>query len=189
MTAAELIASLNRDPNFVARREAQDHSIAQRELELKAAEKPLLQSLHVVGVRVESVWDLVNSRASYLSALPVLIDHLAKPYPTPIREGIARALATPEASFGWRALVDLFRSEIEQRVKDGLAVALSATVKDDTVDELIALAQDDTHGPSRLLLLNGLKRSGTQQARRALLSFTSDPVLSQEARRILSGKP
>lgn len=188
MTAAELLASLNKDSEFVERRESREKAILQTQLDLKAAEAPLLEALRSAGVEIASVWDLVNGVSSYTTVLPLLLDHLHKAYPPAIREGIARALATPSASFGWRTLVELYRTEKEERVKDGLAIALSGTVTDATIDELITLIRDRSYGASRLLLLHGLKQFKTQQAHKAMLDLASDPVLSKEISAIFSGK-
>src|SRR5262245_25354955 len=127
ITAAELMAQLNADPDFVARKKAQDEAIRSKAEEHARAEAPLVQVLNAVGVPVSSVWDLVNAgrkrpsrtfRIStdppeavwdwldanggcYASILPLLLDHLQRPYPDPVRAGIARALAIPEAKFAW----------------------------------------------------------------------------------------
>ena len=54
---------------------------------------PLVEALAQCGCVVKSVWDLVSSKAPYPAAIPVLLEHLSKPYPDRVREGIARALA------------------------------------------------------------------------------------------------
>ena len=64
--------------------------------------------------------------------------------------------------------------------KDGLANALAATVTKDTIDELIALAKDPAHGSSRLLLLSGIRRSRTPQAKKAIEELAFDPALAKE---------
>ncbi len=125
----------------------------------------------------------------YPAALPILLEHLGRPYPDRVREGIARALAVRDARFGWEALVRLYRDEpAGSDAKDGLAVALAAVSDDGVVDEVISLARDSAHGESRILLLRGLKRSQAPQARAALGDFSRDPVLGREARALLSGR-
>ena len=64
--------------------------------------------------------------------------------------------------------------------KSGLAAALAETVTDDSIDELIVLAKDRSHGSSRLLLLRGLRRSRAPAAKKALEELASDPELSKE---------
>lgn len=73
--------------------------------------------------------------------------------------------------------------------KDGLAVALSVIVTDDTIEELVALVKDERNGDSRLLLLTGLDRSRHPIAQKALESLTTHPYLGGEAKRALRRHP
>jgi hypothetical protein len=64
--------------------------------------------------------------------------------------------------------------------KHGLACALSVAVTDETLPELIRLAQDPIHGDSRLLLISALRRSKSPFARQAVETLRRDPVLQKE---------
>jgi hypothetical protein len=186
LTAAEAIAKLNADPAYVAGRREQDEKFARIREQYAQAEAPLVKELRAAKVSVNSVWDLVNSRDVYPRSLPILLNHLQRPYPEAIRDGIARALAIPDAKFAWHVLVNLYRREPENRAKDGLAVALSNIADDEVMTELISLARDARYGGSRILLLDALRRSRLPQARRALMKCGKDPVLQKEVQRILS---
>jgi hypothetical protein len=70
---------------------------AERSARLSAEEAPLAEDLRAVGLSASSAWDLVNSKEPYSQAVPVLLKHLQRPYSDRIREGIARALAIPQA--------------------------------------------------------------------------------------------
>ena len=103
-----------------------------------------------------------------------------------MREGVARALAVPEAkATGWVVLTRLYQEEPEDRVKDGLAVAIAAAADDEVIGDVIALARDVRHGSSRLLLLSALEHSTDPQARAALLALGTDPDLTKEIQVIL----
>jgi hypothetical protein len=187
-TAAELMAELEADSDVVAQRHQREVELRRQEEEWQRAEAPLAEELRRAGVQVDSAWDLVKTPEPYPAALPILLEHLERPYPDRVREGIARALAVSDAKFGWETLVRLYRREqAGTDAKGGLAVALAAASDDDVIDEVISLAHDGTHGDSRLLLLRGLKRSKAPQARAALQAFAEDPVLGQEASRLLGG--
>jgi hypothetical protein len=163
VTAAELMAQLEADPGFVARRDEVERERHARADEWKRSEAPLVEELRAVGYAVDSPWDMVNTPGSYPKAVPILLAHLSRPYPGPVREGIARALAVPEAIVGWHTLIRLYREEKNTRAKDGLAVAIGAASDDDVIDDVIALARDTQHGESRLLLLGAIERSGAQR--------------------------
>lgn len=95
-----------------------------RQLQYERAAAPLVADLHAVGYPVSSVWDLVNIHDDYPEALPVLVAHLTKPYPSVIRDGIARALVVGRAIFAWDLVYARFLTEPDRAAKDGLAVAL-----------------------------------------------------------------
>lgn len=188
VTAAELMARLNADPAYVARKKAQDEEFQRMAQEDARAEAPLVRELRSVGLKVDSVWDFVNGKVGvepHARALPILLNHLEHPYPDAIREGIARAVAIPAAKFAWPVLVRLFREATERRSKDGLAVAISNIADDEVLDELVDLAGDAKQGESRILLLNGLERSNRSDARKALMNLGADPELHKEVQRIL----
>jgi HEAT repeat protein len=188
ISAEELIAQLEADPEYVAETARQDQELARKEEEWRRAEAPLVEELRGAGFEVESAWDLVNTSTPYPEALPILLQHLERAYPDRVREGIARALAVRPAKFGWTNLVQLYRDEPpDTDAKDGLAVALAAVSDDEVIDDVIALARDGAQGGSRLLLLRGLKRSQAPQARAALEEFADDSALGEQARRLLDG--
>jgi ornithine carbamoyltransferase len=172
---------------YVARIKARDEAHKRLVDRLQRAEAPLVEALNAAGYPVKSVWDLVNMKAAYPQALPVLLDNLTRPYPGKIREGIARALAVPEAKFAWSTLTKLYREEQESDAKDGLAVAIAAiaVAHKELVEEVISLTRDTRHGASRLLLLVALERSADLRARAALMELGTDSDLRKEIQAIL----
>lgn len=160
--------------------------IQRKHEEYARAEASLVEELRAVGVPVNnSVWDLVNTPNIYPQSLPILLDHLQRPYPDAVRDGIARAMAVPAAKFAWPLLVRLYLQEKGNRARQGLAVALSNIADDEVISELIALASETELGTSRVLLLDALRRSRLPMARKALMEFEKDPLLQKEAQQIL----
>src|ERR1017187_5714225 len=94
-TADELLRTLETDPEYVRRRAEQDAELARLDALYRDAEAPLVRDLASLGVHVWTVWDLVNGPNSYDVAIPLLLDHLRRPYPDAISAGIARALGIP----------------------------------------------------------------------------------------------
>lgn len=181
ITAAEALAKLRADPAYMKMRAEQDAELAARGARLKVEEAPLLKDLDTAGWRVNSVWDLVNISKPYPTAIPILLSHLKKPYSDRIREGIARALAVPDATGAWSTLRAEYEASPEgSGVKSGLAAALSATSTDNVIGELAMIARNPSNGSSRLLLLNGLRKSRSPVAREALADLKDDPVLAKE---------
>jgi hypothetical protein len=188
MTAAGVEAWLKETGQYAAleeRKRQQEEEWQQLEAEHRRAEAPLVDELRAEGFDVQSAWDLVSSPSSYPNAVPILLAHLPRPYPAAVREGIARALAVPEACGGWQALARLYRDEVDVRVKDGLAVALAGAASNHMIGELVSLARDKAQGPSRVLLLSALERSTDRRARAALMDLSADPDLAPEVHAIL----
>jgi hypothetical protein len=186
-TAADLMAKLNADPEFVAKRARAEEDRQKREAEYQRAEAPLVDDLRAAGFQVQSAWDLVNTASSYPDALPILLAHLPRSYPAPVREGIARALAVPETrTLGWGVLTRLYREEADERVKCGIAAAIAAASADEVLDDVISLVRDPRNGSSRVLLLSALDRSAAPRARATLVDLATDPELTKEIQFLLS---
>jgi hypothetical protein len=157
---------------------------AERAVQLRAEEQPIVADLRAVGCNVTSVWSSVKTSDRYSDAIPILLKHLMLSYSDRTRGAIARALAAPAAKDAWPVLVKEYcnapHGVVGLGAKSGLAAALAETVTDDVIGELIELAKDRSHGSSRLLLLKGLRRSRAPAAKKALEELASDPELSKE---------
>lgn len=189
LTASDLMAKLNADPSFVARREAQEAERASRVAALRGDLSSLLKELQASGLPVLSASDLTRdpypSAAPHPGALPVVLNHVQRSYSPEARELLARVLAVPEVKFAWNELNALYRSELNLAVKDGFAAAIAAAADDEVIGDLIALARDTRHGSSRLLLLSALERSADPRALSALTDLAADPDLTKEIQVIL----
>jgi hypothetical protein len=183
ITAGEFVRRLEADPEYMRRKAERDREIEDRVAQSRAEQTELLKDLETVGVKVKSVWDLVNTTAPYREAFPVLLQHLRRPYSPGTREGIARSLAVKAARpVAWRTLVEEYceTDAVNDRVKDGLAVALSGASDSSVIQELIELAKDRRHGESRVLLLSGIRRSRRPEAIDAITQLANDPQLAKE---------
>ncbi|WP_271499911.1 hypothetical protein [Bradyrhizobium sp. CCBAU 11357] len=186
--AAELTAELESDPEFMARKRERDVALAARVARHREEQAPIVRDLQAAGIGVNLLSDLLTRSVPYPRAIPVLLKHLGLSYSDPTLETLARILAVPDARHAWPVLVKEYRkapSSYEngtrrRGAKDGLAVALAATVTSATMDELIALARDRSHGASRLLLLRALRKSRSVAAKQAIEELSSDPDLEKE---------
>jgi hypothetical protein len=185
ITAAELMAQLQDDPEYQQRRAALDADIMRRDEELAAAERPILAELRQIGIDVESVWDLVNRAFDYDEAIPLLIDHLRSgAYPDRVLEGLGRALAVPGVASRWGELKELYRSATGVGASEGLAVALSAFPPRERYHDLVELVRSEELGESRGLLLESIARLGGEQGLTLLRDLVDHPQLGTEAARV-----
>ena len=158
-----------------------------------ATPQQLLDDLHVAGVEVSDVWDLVNTRRPYPVAIPVLMDwleHLDERMASAwegeqLREGLVRALAVREAR---PAAAQLLVTQMRRyRGKGGSTTAWAlgnalAVVADDSVyDDLKALALDTDLGAARQMLAEALQRATNPDATATLIAMLADATVSGHA--------
>lgn len=158
------------------------------------AEKPLLDELAAVGLRVETAWDLRSLTSPYPKAIPILLNHLDRAYPSLVKEGIALAAGPKWArSLAWDSFVGAYSREpnlspihepgemgAPAAFKDGLACGLSAMARPDDLDTIIALVTTPRHGPSRIFFIRNLSRSKMHRAFETLVRMRNDPDLCVE---------
>jgi hypothetical protein len=135
MTAAEYIRQTEGDPAYQARLRKMEATREQLRQRCIRDEQELVAELRALGLRIESVYDLVNNRphpvlqnkfvGPYREAYPVLLKHVAMEHEPNIREGIIRALIVrdlpPEAH---SVLLEQLRAETNRIHRVCLALAL-----------------------------------------------------------------
>lgn len=185
-TAAEWLRELNQDPEFRARKEREEAELQRRREERAVAEEPLVRELRARGFNVESVWDLVGTREPYPEALPVLIDHLTRPYPPKIREGIGRALAVRVLdSSGWELVRRQFLEERDSEAKWALALVLKVNAGPHHVDALIRLLEDSASGKGRAVFAEALYSLDGPGVQSRLEDLVADEEIGSSVRRLL----
>jgi len=194
VTAAELVAKLEADPEYRRKEREQERKRAAFEAELAKDEANLVKDLARAGVRVTSVWDLVNTQEPYPNAIPVLLDHLKRSHHRRIREGIVRALSVPEAQD--IAFSDLYREfqsisvEEDFQLKWLVGGALAEATTPSELPLVLDLIKDPQHGKGRELLICVLKRLPPEERRRIageLSASLDDPGLVQTAKSLQGG--
>lgn len=188
VTASELMDQLNADPEHVARRNEQETAVRRKEAEYARAEMHLVRELRDAGAQVSWVWDLVNTKTPYPQLIPILVSHLDRAYPEKVREGIARALAVPEARVVWNDLVRHYIAETDtgtHGMKWALHLAIAAAADVTVLDPLIRLACDRRHGRNRALFIDALARIDDPRAKAALKELESDPDLAGDIERVI----
>jgi len=138
-TAAELIAQLDKDPEYQARRAKQDAASAKKAAICAADEKELVEGIRKVGYDIDSVYDLVNNDphpflvrrflGPYPRAYPILVMHLRIEHHPAIREGVIRALTIRDGGeLVENALLEEFDRETGQHLRWVLANALKTAM-------------------------------------------------------------
>jgi hypothetical protein len=139
ITAGELMAQLNSDPEYLARIAEQDRCIAKLVAEVAEEEDRIAREAAKLGYKITSVWDFVNNTphpflprpfvGPYDRAYPMLVRHLRLPHQPRIREGIIRALTVKDGGqLVSAALYQEFIVEKDPAVRWVLANALRAAM-------------------------------------------------------------
>ncbi|WP_132146241.1 hypothetical protein [Luteibacter rhizovicinus] len=169
-----------------ARLRAYEDVVRERIAKWKVEQADLIRELAQEGVDVELVQDLMNRPNNYVHVLPILAKHLQRSYSQLTQEAISRSMAMREAHPYWDLFARLYRAlpptnPAEQgQPEDGLAVALSFSMPKEKLLEMIDLVSDPHFGPSRVLLIQALRRSRDPRAAEAIERLRDDPGLSKE---------
>jgi hypothetical protein len=182
VSAEELAAELESNPDWVRDRDAREAERQERARRLREAEQPVVADLRSAGVQVDSVWDLVNTSEPYPAALPVLMEHLERGgYPERVMESLGRALAVKPSVMFWERLKARWLNARDSGEEDGTAVALAACATKKQLDDLIEFLSIEERGESRLFFLRSIVRVGGDRGYEVLESVRDDPVLGQAA--------
>lgn len=176
VTADELMKQLEQDAAYTASIAKQDAALAEREQLLAEEEKKLIQDLYDIGIQVNSVWDLVNARYSYMSAIPVLLKHAQLSYSRRTKEGIIRALTVPEArTIADSALIKLFELESDAGVRWVIANALSVVTGTSNINNVVDILNNSQFGESRGPLVFAASRVLKDESIPVLMELLDDP--------------
>lgn len=192
VSATELIARLEQDPEFLARRETMDAEVDALAAERELACKPVVADLRSQGVEVESVWDLYRTPESYRVAIPTLLAHLRRNYPERTLEDIGHALPFKPAVTWWDDFKALYLTTNSDAVRDRLAAAMSQCAVKKHYSDLLGFISEERLGGSRIYFLRPINRIGNRMqpgtGRAVIESVANDETLGIEATRILEGK-
>lgn len=195
-TAAEFVAELRKNPAFVEQSLRLQQESARSFAEQQAAERPILDAIHQAGLSwVSTVWDMGGAAATHPKVLDILVNHLQQEYPEKVREGIAHAIAVPQARRFWDTLLTLFVNHqdgaVTNRTKWAIGCALAVAADSSVVDAVIAIVREPKHGNNRLAFLKFLSESPSVHAQVAFEEAGRDPQFEKEVRflkRIRRGK-
>lgn len=187
MTAEELMAQLESDPEWVKQRDERDRIHAEKVAQNIEDAKPLIAALREAGVSLNSLNDVIQVEKLHPAVIPVLLEHLDREKSEYVRGSMALALAVPEAIVGWSKIKTAFLNDPKpttdvSRTKWQWALALGAIANDSMLDEVIDLLKNPAHGRDRVPLIQVLLRSKESRAKKVLEELESDPVIGKDAK-------
>ncbi len=177
LTATELMERLERDPQYVARREQADAQWHQAVEQNKLAAKPVIEDLKDAGFAIQSLDELRRSGIKYKAAIPVLLKWLPLMENVDIKEAIVRTLSVPWAKpAAAYPLIAEFRamSEPASGLKWTIGNALAVVADDRVFNEIAELVRDKRHGKAREMLAVALGNMHDPRAVDLLLELLRD---------------
>jgi hypothetical protein len=186
LTAEELMAQLEADPEWVARRDAEERE-RERTVRINRADAaPVLDDLQKAGFDVEAIAELHERPTNYRDAIPILLRWLPRVENAAVKEDIVRALtvrwAKPDAA---AILVEEFR-----RVEDGsedlglrwaIGNALAEVADDSVLDDLADITTDERWGRSREMVALALGNMTDPRAADVLRALLRDDDVAGHA--------
>lgn len=141
--------------------------------------------LSKVGVLINDVYDLVNTKKPYPVAIPILlsllergIDHIG------MREGVVRALAVKEAV---GKVSPVLIAEYNRTPKDEMLLrwaignTIYTTITESDVDSILPIIQDKTNGTSRQMFVSALGKIKSEKVEDVLISLLDDEEVAPHA--------
>lgn len=192
-TAAELMAELQNNQSYQELMQKKEKERQEIENNLREEEKELILDLNTVGVKVTSVWDLVNAASSYKAGIPILINHLSKPYHNKIKEGIIRALAVNEAKglAGAVLLEEFYKIPIENKnLRWIIGSTMEIVITEKDIDEIVNIVKNKANGMSRQMFIVALGKVKSEKVIQVLSELLKDkevaPYASETLKKIKS---
>lgn len=194
ITAAEFIRQTAADPEYQARVRGNERRNQELQKVALEEEKGIVEDLRAAGLPVTSLWDLVGTKRSYPEAIPVLLDHVVKPYSPRTLDGLVRALIVPEARARvWPVLRDVVlarKMELSSSAPYALgtmlyALGVLATPAD--IPAMLQLLVDEELGNYRIGMLENTPAmacpAATMEQARA---FVPNKAIAREYRKFLT---
>jgi len=179
VTAAELMARLQLDPEYRRRQELMEVEMEANRFAYRRAAAGVLEDLKRKGFDVQSVGELrLRPRlggGEYRDAIPVLLQWLPKVTDRNVKEDILRTLSVDWAG---QAVASVLLREFQLCEDEHLrwvsGNGLGATADESMLPDLLRLARDGRYGPSRTMIVLALGRFKARAVVAALMDLLDD---------------
>ncbi len=167
-TAEELQRKLRADPNYFARRRAEQIEGERLAREYREHAAPIVTELAAAGFQVRRIIELGRDGRDYRAVVPILLRWLPRVEHRKVLSDIVRALtdpaAAPEATQPLIEKFDGMGSVENDGIKWDIANAISEIADDAAFEAIAALIQDPAHGIARQQLVTALTRMTDRKA-------------------------
>lgn len=150
----------------------------------------LTNELAEIGIKIVTIWDLVNTKVKYPNAITILLKHLQLDYSDKVKEGIIRALTVREAK---GIAVPLLLNEYLKLPKEKenlrwvIGNAINVTITKNDAEKIFPIVLNSKNGLSRQMFIAALGKVKTNDVKNVLLQLINDndKVIREEAQKAL----
>jgi hypothetical protein len=138
-----------------------------------------------VGIGINSIYDLVNTKNSYRKAIPVLIGLLRNEFDEiKTCEGIVRALTVKEAKgLANTVLLDLYRKTpvVESSLRWAIGNAFSVIITEEDLNDVLEIVKNKENGTSRQMFVFALGKLKSCEVENILIDLLADEEVALQA--------
>ena len=175
-SAADFLAELNADPEYVRTRAARENAQVLREAEISLITRPLLQELTAAGYTATSLDELLTKYAPLPSAIVILLlDSLSEVADIAVQEQIVRALGASAGAFDGTSLITVFENTHSAGLQYAIANTMAQADVRDVAHWILDAVQDPARGTARqMLALAAARRNSPTLANPILLGLLDE---------------
>lgn len=146
--------------------------------EAEEASKGLVRELQSVGIPLRNLGELANVNLTYPASIPILLDHLRRPYSDDITATIIQILRSRSApEHVHETLVDFLRERWESLSNQtlfALGDAITETVPKGTIDTLLEIVTEPKYGSARMRPMRKIARRNDPRVRAAIARYVKE---------------
>ncbi len=151
---------------------------------MKSDNEIIRNELSKVGVAVDDIYELVNTKKKYTSAIPTLVKLLSKVNLDNSKEGIIRALSVKEAKgVAGQALLQVYQetSKEKQMLLWAIGNTFETIASDKELDEILKIVNDPENGISRQMFVLSLRNFELSKVETTLIKLLDDDEVCAHA--------
>ncbi|MFC3356023.1 hypothetical protein [Sphingobacterium zeae] len=131
---------------------AMQYARAEFEKELNLEMQALMREIELKGLKINSIWDLVNMKSSYPDIIDILKKHLSRKYHNKNKEGIIRALGVKDTDIDIvSTLLKEYRLASDKGIKDAIILTIYNILRSKTAKQLSKAKNEDEEVLKKLL--------------------------------------
>jgi HEAT repeat protein len=141
----------------------------------------LLKEVRAKGVEIDTYMDLMKIDMKYRDLVPILLRYLKDTTPENEKEFLVRCLGVKGFTEASQPLIDEFYKARNGSLKFAIGNSLSIISDKNSLPKMIKIAQEKEHGTERIMIVHGLGKYKSEEAKAVLISLLNDEDVAGHA--------